>query len=95
MAARKSCNLNPSDTSTELHQTVRHLLTLVDGPLGLANLIHADLKECVAGSNNRIKIELTLLELLREFSGSEDLPEDEQALLALERQLREDDGQSA
>lgn len=88
-------SLNPSDTRSELHETIRHLLTLVGGPEGLANLIHADLKECVAGSANRIKIELTILQLLREFGAEGDLPEDEEALLALERQLRGDNDDGA
>lgn len=90
----KLSGLNPSDTRSDLHETIRQLLMLVGGPEGLANLIHADLKECVAGSANRIKIELTILQLLREFGAEGDLPDDEPALLALERQLRarDDDG---
>lgn len=76
------------DARTDLTVMAHHLMQLFGGPEGLAEHLFADIKKATPGSTARLNAQLAVANLLERFAADDDeLPQDEDALEALARNL--------
>lgn len=76
-----------------IRELIQCIMLAFGGPPGLARELKLDFNKCEPGTTGRIKIETTIIDLLKTFVSEEAGEfEDEETLEALERQLADGNG---
>jgi len=79
------------DTKADLSTLLHCLMIAFDGPGGLAKVIREDFDQLPAGSTGRIKIETTIIDLMKAHTPEDDQFDDD-TLAAMERHLQSTKG---